>query len=511
MDNNLYYGDNLDILQKYIPDESIDLIYLDPPFNSKASYNILYKESSGKYSDAQITAFEDTWHWTEKTEATFKDIIDTAPANVVKMIAAFRAFIGSNDMMAYLTMMCIRLIELRRVLKDTGSIYLHCDPTASHYLKIVMDAIFEGKNFRNEIVWYYRRWTAASSTFQKMHDIILLYSKGNEFSMNPVFVEATEGQKIKHEKGWDRNSVMIEGRRQPQLIVYDKAKVDEAVKIGQISLKEYARIVEVKVGETISPDVWEINFINSQAKERLGYPTQKPEALLERIIKASSNEGDIVLDPFCGCGTTIAVAEKLKRKWIGIDITHLSVNIIKLRLKSMFGIEPKKSYKVIGEPEDLASAIELANQNRYQFQWWATSLIDAKPYGDKKKGKDTGIDGFIFFMDKDNKVRNCIVSVKSGNVQPKDIRELGFVLEREKAEMGIFITLQEPTRDMITDAVSAGYYRSQLSGRDYPRIQILTIEELLKGTKPKIPNQISPFKKAEPSEGIQFDLADVEE
>ena len=511
MENTLYYGDNLDILRKHVHDDSVDLIYLDPPFNSKANYNILYKEISGEFSDAQITAFEDTWHWGDNAEATFTEIIDTAPANAVKMITAFRSFIGNNDMMAYLTMMCIRLIELKRVLKDTGSIYLHCDPTASHYLKILMDAIFDKRNYRNEIVWYYRRWTAASSTFQKMHDIILFYSNSNEFSMNPVFVETTEGQKIKHEKGWDRNSVMIEGRRQPQLIVYDKAKVDEAVKRGQINLKEYARLVEVKVGETIAPDVWEINFINSQAKERLGYPTQKPEALLERIIKASSNEGDVVLDPFCGCGTTVTTAQKFNRNWIGIDITHLAINIIKLRLKSMFGIEPKKDYKVVGEPEDLTSAVALANQNRYQFQWWATSLIDAKPYGDKKKGKDTGIDGFIFFMDKGHETKKCIVSVKSGNVQPKDISELSGVLSRENAEIGVFITLHEPTKDMIKNAVSAGYYRSQLSGKDYPKIQILTIEELLKGIKPKIPNQISPFKKATPSEGIQFDLVDTEE
>jgi site-specific DNA-methyltransferase (adenine-specific) len=475
MENTLYYGDNLDILRKHILDNSIDLIYLDPPFNSKANYNILYKELSGEFSDAQITAFEDTWHWTEKAEATFKEIIDTAPANAVKMMIAFRSFIGENDMMAYLTMMCIRLIELKRVLKDTGSIYLHCDPTASHYLKIVMDTIFDKRNFRNEIVWFYKTGGASKRHFSKKHDIILFYSKLDDY----IFNLQKEKSYMMHEYGFTKSEFFKDERGQYTLV--------------------------------FMKDVWEIPSIGSADKQRLGYPTQKPESLLERIIQAGSNEGEVVLDPFCGCGTTVTTAQTLNRNWIGIDITHLAINLIKLRLKGMFGIEPKKDYRVVGEPEDLTSAIELANQNRYQFQWWATSLIEAKPYGNKKKGKDTGIDGFIFFMDKGHETKKCIISVKSGNVQPKDIRELGYVLDREGAEIGVFITLQEPTRDMIKDAVSAGYYRSQLSGKDYPKIQILTIEELLKGIKPKIPNQISPFKKAEANEGIQFDLVDTEE
>lgn len=231
---------------------------------------------------------------------------------------------------------------------------------------------------------------------------------------------------------------------------------------------------------------------------------------LEKIIEASSNKGDLVLDPFCGCGTTVMAAQKLSRNWIGIDITHLAINLIKWRLKSIFGIEPKKDYGVIGEPEDLASAVELANQNRYQFQWWAISLIGARPYSNKKKGKDTGIDGFIYFGDKEGnkelEFKKCIVSVKSGKVQPKDIRELGYVLDRENAEIGVFITLQEPTRDMVTESVTKGFYRSQILGKDYPRIQIFTIEDLLEGAKPQIPYQISTFKKADPSEAEQLNL-----
>jgi len=484
MENTLYYGDNLDIIRKHVHDDSIDLIYLDPPFNSKANYNILYKEVSGEFSDAQITAFEDTWHWGDNAEATFTEIIDTAPANVVEMVIAFRSFIGNNDMMAYLTMMCIRLIELKRVLKDTGSIYLHCDPTASHYLKILMDAIFDVKNFRNEIIWCYRGGGVPKEDFSRRHDVIFRYTKSENYIFNvdavriPYSEDSTERLRYKAKS--------FRGEK-----VYDKYEPNPLGKHPE--------------------DWWEIQPIAPSAKDRLGYPTQKPNQLLERIIKASSKDGDTVLDPFCGCGTTIAVAQKLNRNWIGIDITHLAINIIKLRLKGMFGIEPKKDYKVVGEPEDLTSAIALANQNRYQFQWWATSLIDAKPYGDKKKGKDTGIDGFIFFMDKGRETKKCIVSVKSGKVQPTDIRDLGYVLSRENADIGVFITLHEPSSGMIKDAVSAGFYRSQLSGKDYPKIQILTIEELLKGIKPQIPNQISPFKKATPSEGIQFDLVDTEE
>jgi site-specific DNA-methyltransferase (adenine-specific) len=537
LDNTLYYGDNLDILRKYIPDESVDLIYLDPPFNSKANYNILYKEVSGEFSDAQITAFEDTWHWGDNAEATFTEIIDIAPANVVKMMIAFRSFLGSNDMMAYLAMMCIRLIELRRVLKDTGSIYLHCDPTASHYLKILMDAIFGKENFRNEITWEKIKSVKAQTLgFGNVKDSIFLYVKSNISIFNQIRVPHDEKYLKQMYRYYDEDGRRYRlhdftqtGQGQARKFgaellhpptgkhwIWSQEKINEGLKNGLIvfsksGMPQVKRYLDEVKGKALS-DLWnDINPMGSVSKERLGYPTQKPESLLERIIQASSKEGDIILDPFCGCGTTVTTAQKLNRNWIGIDITHLAINIIKLRLKSMFGIEPKKDYKVIGEPEDLTSAIALASQNRYQFQWWATSLIDAKPYGDKKKGKDTGIDGFIFFMDKGHETKKCIVSVKSGNVQPTDIRDLIGVLSRENASIGVFITLHEPSSGMTKDAVSAGYYRSQLSGKDYPKIQILTIEELLKGIKPKIPNQISPFKKAEPAEGEQLDLVDSEE
>lgn len=495
--NKLYYGDNLSILRDYIKDESVDLIYLDPPFNSKTNYNILYKEPTGEQSQAQITAFEDTWHWTEEAERTFQKIVDTAPPTVVEMMDAFRKFVGVNDVMAYLTMMAIRLIELHRVLKDTGSIYLHCDPTASHYLKILMDTIFGKKNVRNEIVWHYTgRRMKASQKYNSKHDIIFYYAKSDKTIIKNYPVE-----------GWNRDE-------------YIKMKKQEVHKdedgrewiwghAGKGKSHHYRIYIDdVVQGGRAVDDVWGIPIINTSAKERLGYPTQKPEFLLERIIMASSDEENVVLDPFCGCGTTIAVAQKLKRKWIGIDITHLAINLIKLRMKGMFGLQPKKDYEIIGEPEDLTGATELASQNRYQFQWWALSLINARPYQDKKKGSDTGIDGFIYFQDEKDKVQKVIVQVKSGHVSVKDIRDLGHVIDRENAEIGVFITLENPTKPMITEAVQKGFYKS-ISGKQYPKLQIKTIEDLLQDNRLEIPSSHISHKKAQPydkSEQIKLEI-----
>ncbi len=526
MGNRLYYGDNLDILRRYIPNDSVDLIYLDPPFNSQADYNILFKEHTGKPSEAQITAFEDTWHWTEETERTFQEIIDTAPAHVIEMIRAFRQFTGNNDMMAYLTMMCVRLIELHRVLKPTGSIYLHCDPTASHYLKILMDTIFGKKNFRTEISW--KRSSAHSDAKQgrkqygNIRDIILFYSKSDKWIWNWLYTSYDEtyvNSFYKHKEpetgrrfrldnltaakpGGDV-SYDFHGTKpyKGRYWAYSRENMEKFLAEGRLYFPKnggtpsYKRYLDEMPGVPLQNN-WD-DLKPPMGTEYLDYPTQKPTALLERIIQASSNEGDIILDPFCGCGTTITAAQKTKRKWIGIDVTHLAINLIKWRMKHMFDLEPKKDYAVIGEPEDLTGAMELASQNRYQFQWWALSLIDARPYGDKKKGKDTGIDGFVYFTEEKDSIAKGIVSVKSGKVSVKDIRDLGHVMDREKAEIAVFITLQPLTRDMITEAVSKGFYKSKILHRDFSRIQVLTIEDLLNGKKPDIPYQVSAVKKAE--------------
>lgn len=471
--NTLYFGDNLKILKEYITDNSIDLVYLDPPFNSKADYNILFKEPSGELSHAQITAFEDTWHWVNETEKMFDEILKTS-SDVAKMMIAFRDFLKENDMMAYLTMMCVRLLELKRVLKDTGSIFLHCDPNASHYLKILMDATFNKKNFKNEVIWHYRKWPSGNRQFQRNHDCILFYSKSD--SSDRVFnqidlMERTASTIKRFGKSTIISAYDKSGKRLPS-----QTKEEESLGVPR-------------------DDVWDIGRV-PPIKQL--FPTQKPEQLLSRIIRASSNEGDVVLDPFCGCGTAIVEAQRLKRYWAGIDITYLSINLIKRRLRDIFKLQAKRDYEIIGEPEDIESAKNLASYNKHQFQWWAVSVIDGTPYADKKKGPDTGIDGYIYFAD-EKKYKKVIISVKGGHVEVKDIRELCQVVNREKAEIGIFITLEKPTKPMMKEAISEGFYKSDTLQKNYQKIQILTIEDLFKGKRPDIPQVISIYKKADNS------------
>ena len=472
--NVLYFGDNLEILRKYIPDNSIDLIYLDPPFSSKKDYNIIFREATGERSEAQIKAFSDTWTWDKTAERTYYDIVQTAPPEVATLIDALHNVLGNNDVMAYLVMMTPRLVEMRRVLKDTGSLYLHCDPTASHYLKLVLDHVFGPTNFQNEVIWRYRRWPAKAKAFQKMHDVILVYTKlaSVAYVFNTLYgYEQLAESTLKTFGTKKQVADFSSGHRKP----------------GQLD--------EETPGPPLS-DVWEIGIIAPIARERLGYPTQKPLALLERIIKASSSEGDVVLDPFCGCGTALVAAQKLNRRWLGIDITHLAIRVMSKRLKDSFpGIE----FEVIGVPKDVASARALSLQKpdgRYQFQWWALSLIEAQPLGEKKKGADKGIDGVITFPDeRPTRAKRAVVQVKSGHVHVKDIRELKDIASRNA--MGIFVTLEPPTREMQTEAVSAGYYYSPLWERDYPKIQILTVEDLLAGKTVEMPPTTPPFPKAQ--------------
>jgi len=521
--NILYYGDNLPILKKHIPSESIDLIYLDPPFNSNRSYNVLFKDESGGEAEAQITAFEDTWHWTRDTERLYTEIV-TASLPVSGLISALRFAIGTNQMMAYLVMMTARLIELHRVLKPTGSLYLHCDPTASHYLKIVLDMIFRMDNFQNEINWVRTNAHNFKSNFyQRTSDILLFYTKTADYIWNQPYTTYSPKQLKRYKKDPETGRLYTgqdltlmgespgrqfewRGSKPPPNRVwgYSLDKLEELWDKGLILKKADGtpRLDGMKVfldempGKTIT-SIWDdIPRIGNTSSERLGYPTQKPVALLERIIKTSSNEGDVVLDPFCGCGTAIVAAQKLGRQWIGIDITHLSISLMKYRLKDSFHLEPKKDYWVIGEPEDISSARQLAVDDRYQFQWWALSLIKARPVGDKKKkGADRGIDGLINFIDDDSgKAKRALVQVKSGHVNSSDIRDLIGVLEREKAEIGVFITLEPPTAPMQKEAVTAGFYHSPGMNNDYPKIQIVTIEDLLQGAKLNIPQEFITFK-----------------
>ena len=556
MNNRLYYGDNLEILRnrEYFPDACVDLIYLDPPFNSNRNYNVLFKSESGADSEAQITAFEDTWHWGETAEATYDDIIVNAPHKVATAIEALLNLIERNQMMAYLVMMTARLVELHRVLKPTGSLYLHCDPTASHYLKLFLDMIFGGENYRNEIVW--KRTSAHNdpNRYGRITDTIFFYTKSDKFVWNSQYTPYSDEYlerfyRFQDERGryrisdltgpkvssgdsgstWKGFNPSSRGRSWsvPKRAVVELAgeealswsiaeRLDLLEKHGFIhwsssgNVPGFKRYLDTMPGVPLQSLWTDINPISPHAKERLGYPTQKPEALLERIIRASSNEGDVVLDPFCGCGTAIAAAHKLGRGWIGIDITHLSIALQKYRLQDMFELVSGADYEVIGEPATVDGARELAqdsaNEGRYQFEWWALSLLRAKPVGGTagsrrgKKGADAGIDGVINFFDEDGagkkKPQQVVVQVKSGKVRAGDIRDLKGAVEREGAAIGVFITLENPTQAMVKEALAAGWYESPAWGKKYRRVQILTIGDLFDGAGVEMPPQHGTHQQA---------------
>jgi len=470
--NQLYYGDNLPVLREHIKDQSVDLIYLDPPFNSRQDYNVLFAERNGSRSASQIMAFEDTWEWNEDSARVCEEIIERGGI-VSQVIQAFRTFLLNSDMMAYLAMMAPRLIELHRVLKIGGSIYLHCDPTASHYLKMLMDAVFRTAAFQNEIVWSYRRWPSPSKHFQRMHDTLLFYCK--ESDRPQTFHVEYEPNSPSYQKRFKGKTQML----------------DPETRSRKITLEAESKGLPRR-------DVWDLSIIAGSKKERLGYPTQKPEALLERIIQTSSNKGDVVLDPFCGCGTSIAVAQRLNRRWIGIDITHLAIGLIKKRLDDAFGSTVRETYEVVGEPVDLSGAQRLAQDDPYQFQWWALSLVGARPV-EKKKGADRGIDGRLYFHDeKGGKTKQIILSVKAGKLHAPYVRDLRGVIEREKSEIGVLISMEPPTKPMQKEAAEAGFYKPPGLAERYPRIQILSIAELLEGKKIDYPRYAADatFKRA---------------
>ena len=511
--NQLYYGDNLDILRTHIPDESVDLIYIDPPFNSNQAYNVIFSEADGSSSQAQIQVFEDTWRWGETTEQAYHELVVTAPHLLVETIKSFRGFLTETNLMAYLVMMALRLVELHRVLKPTGSFYLHCDPTASHYLKIILDQIFGVENFQNEIVWKRTSSHNDPKRFGRVGDRILFYSKSKIKTFNVIYSDYSPEQlsryKYEDERGRYRAENLTAPHYSPTRTIEWRGTHPGSNRQWRFSIEELERLyakeyillrqdgcprkdgLKVYLDEAKgapAQNIWDdIPRIGNTSKERLGYPTQKPEALLERIIKASSNEGDVVLDAFCGCGTAVAVAQRLNRRWIGVDITHLAIALLKYRLADAFGDDVK--YEIIGEPKDVESAKALAVQDRYQFQWWALSLIRARPYQGKKKGADEGVDGMIYYQDVDpdnpkkTLTQKIVVQVKSGKVSVKDIRELKSVVDSQDAVIGVFITLNPPTQPMVKEAATAGRFQwLHVIHTTYPKIQIRTIEELLAGS-----------------------------
>ena len=525
--NQLYYGDNLEVLRQHIKDESVDLIYLDPPFNSRQDYNVLFAEKDGTRSSSQIMAFEDTWEWNVDAERAYEEIVEQG-GRVSDAMRAFRTFLGHSDMMAYLAMMAPRLIELHRVLKVTGSIYLHCDPTASHYLKILMDGVFGVQQFRNEIVWKRKagrgETNMAAFRFGVTCDTLLFYAKakGAFFrrqyrTSNPDYIKTKFTYTDSGGRRYRLDNITSPSYR-PNLVyeykghkppangwAVSKERMEEMDRDGRLYIPDNAekriqrkRYLDELLGETVD-SLWDdIPPINSQAQERLGYPTQKPEALLQRIIQSSSNEGDAVLDPFCGCGTAISVAQRLDRRWIGIDITHLAIGLIKQRLTDAFGETVRNTYEIVGEPVDLSGAQDLATNDPYQFQWWSLGLVGARP-NEKKKGADQGIDGRLYFHDepRGGKTKQIIFSVKAGHVQSAYVRDLRGVIEREEAQIGVLISMEAPTRPMLKEAAEAGFYKPPGLEDRYPRIQILTIEELLAGKRVEYPRLLEvTFKKA---------------
>jgi DNA modification methylase len=518
--NVLYYGDNLDVLRRHIKDETVDLVYLDPPFNSDQDYNVLFAAPDGVQSAAQIRAFEDTWHWDTAAAAQFQETVEQG-GKVSEALQAFRLFLGDNDMLAYLVMMAPRLIELRRVMKPTATIYLHCDTTASHYLKLLMDAVFGAQNFRNEISWRRSNPKSLSTlNFPNCRDVILRYTKTESFTFNKVFGEhdpeyVRTAYKYTDAGGRryrllpllnpndDRPNLTYEFLGVTRVWRWTRDRMEKAYKEGLVvqlkpgAVPQYKKYLDESEGRTITNDWSDIS--QAAGNESLGYPTQKPEALLERIIRVSSNEGDLVLDPFCGCGTTVAAAQRLKRRWIGIDITHLAIGLIKRRLRDALG--PKAVPEVIGEPTTVDDAAELAHTDPFQFEVWALGLVDARP-DTVRKGADRGIDGRLFFHEGKvgDKTKQIVISVKAGKLHATYVRDLRGVLEREKAEIGVLLSFEEPTRPMRQEAASAGFYESAWG--NHPRIQLLTIAELLAGAGidyPRVTGSNRTLKRAVPA------------
>ncbi len=528
MKNQLFYGDNLETIRKYIKDESVDLCYIDPPFNSKRNYNQIYN-NIGTEDKAQAQAFVDTWTWDRNAELGLIEILANEKGllsrQTVKLIMGLQEVLGKGTLLAYIISMTLRIAEIHRVLKPTGSFYLHCDPTASHYLKLVLDGIFcgNGGEFQSEIVWKRKSGRGESNYqsigFGQQNDIIFMYTKSttayfnNENSLenaqnyieerfkyvdengkrymrsplnSPSFRENLRYEYKGHQppaKGWAVGRELMEKMDSEGRLYFPPNKSQKIYR--KIFLDEYK-------GQPIQNLWYDIPFINPMAKERLGYPTQKPEALLERIIKASSKEGDVVFDAYCGCGTTVAVAEKLKRNWIGCDITYQSVSLILKRLEDTYGKTCLDNVILNGVPRDMASARALANKQddrlRKEFEKWALlTYSNNRAIINEKKGADKGIDGIAFILESAEKTREIIFSVKSGKVGVAQVRDLRGVIERENAAIGVLITLEEPTSEMLKECKMAGVYENPFFGT-FNKLECVTIQDVLDGKIIKLPS-----------------------
>ena len=476
---------------------------MDPPFNSQARYNVLFRSSKNEVASAQAEAFRDTWSWTEEAERSYEEIINRLGTGTGRIIEALRSALGESDMMAYLVMMAVRLHELKRVLKKTGTLYLHCDPTASHYLKIVLDALFGMDNFRNEISW--RRSNPkshAERNFANCRDILLRYTRSGECTFNRIFGDhdpAYISKAYRHEDDGgsyrllpllnpndDRPNLTYEFLGVKRVWRWTRERMEKAYDSGLVvqlspgAVPQYKKYLKDSKGRTITNDWDDIPAIGPA--EEIGYPTQKPLALLKRIIMASSNEGDVILDPFCGCGTTVEAAERLDRKWIGIDVAFHAIRVIQGRLKTVGTCAP---YTVLGIPADYEQACELATRDPYQFQWWSNYLVGVHFLNEIKKGADRGVDGEIRFKNGPGPWGRIVTSVKGGKVTPAMVRELRGVVERDEAHMGLFLCLRRPTDEMTKEAIKARY--ASTAHGPMPRLQIVSIEGWFAGERPTLP------------------------
>lgn len=559
-ENHLYYGDNIDILRDSVPHRSVDLIYLDPPFNSNRTYNVVFGAKHPSQAGAQIQAFDDTWTWTPETERSYLDLVNGgAPLRVADALLGFHSLLGEHDLLAYLVMMAPRLVALHEVLKPTGSIYLHCDPTASHYLKILMDAVFGQEHFRSEIIWRRTGTHSKVRRFGPIHDTILFYTKSYTYTWNgskrpymrghveQYFVEDEEGWRTNYYgnvltgsgtrngesgKPWQGIDPTAKGRHWavPGALLDDvdedlselgqHAKMDRLLELGYITIVPgqawplYEHRLTPSDGTPV-PDIWafqpytegtvfgteagiddDVRWLSTQDQERLGYPTQKPLDLLKRIIGVSTNPGDVVLDPFCGCGTTVDAAQGLQRCWVGIDITFLAVDLIRRRLEGVYG--SAADFIISGIPRDVLSARALFKRSHFEFERWAVSLVDGEPKA--KPGGDRGVDGVARFP-LDSKAKGVtgrvLISVKGGkDIKPEYVRELEGTVRGHKAEMGLLITLENPTQGMTDTANHFASYKwpvTQNAGQEFQRIQIVTIEDLLSGRRPQLPPMLTPY------------------
>jgi len=557
----LFYGDNLDVLRADVADESVDLVYLDPPFNSKRDYSILFKEKTGEDAAAQIQAFEDTWTWSQDSEATYELLVfgENTPNRVKDCIEALRRLLGDNDMLAYIVMMTARLLELHRVLKPTGSLYLHCDPTASHYLKIVLDAIFGPLCFRNEIIWRRTGAHRPRSQFGPIHDVILFYARSpKNFYFKPLvgpytvehvrtrYTEQPDGRykftsggnvltgagATKGESGqtWRGFNPSAKGRHWavPGFIASQMPpgfkllgvldQLEHAYQAGLIEIipgqawPQPVRHLEKGAGTPLG-DIWafqpgtkgvlsgfdggideDVAYLGPTSPERLGYPTQKPVGLLSRIIEASCPPDGVVLDPFCGCGTTVTAAQKLGRRWIGIDVTTLAIDLIDTRLRDQFGESIRDVYEILGIPRDLGGAAALFRRSPLEFERWAVMMLGGTP-NDKQVG-DKGVDGLLRFpLDKKSAGR-AVVSVKGGATNPGHIRDLLGTVNSQRVELGVFVCMNEPTSGMIDAANHSGTWTHPANGQRFPKVQIITVPEVLAGKRLDMPMLINPFTAA---------------